>query len=84
MTNARILNCINTLNAFANMRLPVRISNVILRNSKLLQKEYEVYEKQLNMIYDSYDKYMIKDEKGNNIDLSTPEKLYDYLIKELY
>ena len=65
MKNVKILNYVNTLNTFVNMKLPVRISNVILRNLQLLQKEYDVYETQLNMIYESYKDYMVKDKKGN-------------------
>lgn len=72
--NLELLNMMNILNAFAEKKLPQKISYAITRNLILLQKDYDCYMKSLKKLFSDYDEYIIKDENGDMVsnDLGIP------------
>lgn len=62
--NISLMNIVNTLNKYANTRLPQKISYAITKNMMLLGDDVDVYNKQIKLLFDSYDEYIIKDEDG--------------------
>ena len=59
-----IVNNLNILGAFAEKRLPQRISYAITRNLMLLQKEYQCYETEMKKLQEKYaDSIMYTDNK---------------------
>lgn len=65
LTNFAIVNMMNTLEKFAEKKLPQKISYAITKNLILLQSEYDCYIKSLNKLFVTYDEYMVRDEKKN-------------------
>ena len=65
LTNFAIVNMINTLEKFAEKKLPQKISYAITRNLILLQKDYDCYIKSLNKLFSDYDDYIVRDENKN-------------------
>lgn len=65
LTNFAIVNMMNTLEKFAEKKLPQRISYAITKNLILLQSEYDCYIKSLNKLFVNYDEYMVRDENKN-------------------
>ena len=65
ITNFKLIRYINILDLYSKKRLPQKISYAITRNCILLAKDYQVYEKELNKIYENYSQYMKKDDLGN-------------------
>lgn len=74
LTNFAVVNMINTLEKFAEKKLPQKISYTITRNLMLLQKDYDCYIKSLNKLFSNYDDYIVKDENNNmmNNDIGIP------------
>lgn len=64
MTNFVLINLMNTLQVYAEKKLPQKISYAITRNVMNIAREYQIYESQLKKIFDEYSEYMIKDDKG--------------------
>lgn len=64
-TNFNLIKQINILDLYSKKKLPQRISYAITRNCILMSKDYQIYEKELNNIYENYSDYMVKDEDGN-------------------
>ncbi len=62
--NISLMNIVNTLNKYANTCLPQKISYAITKNMMLLSDDVDVYNKQIKLLFDSYDEYIIKDENG--------------------
>ena len=58
---------LNQLAEYQNAKLPQKISYAITKNLITLQKEYDVYEAQLNKIIASYSDHILKDENNNPI-----------------
>ncbi len=67
VNNYFLINMMNTLNAYAEKKLPQKINYAIIRNLLILQKEVEIYENQLKKILDEYTEHFVKDEEGNVI-----------------
>lgn len=65
VTNFAIVNMINTLEKFAEKKLPQKISYAITRNLILLQKDYDCYMKSLNKLFHDYDGHIVRDENDN-------------------
>ncbi len=65
LTNFAVVNMINTLEKFAEKKLPQKISYAITRNLILLQKDYDCYLKSLNKLFSNYDDYIVRDENEN-------------------
>lgn len=65
LTNFAIVNMMNTLEKFAEKKLPQKISYAITKNLILLQGEYDCYIKSLNKLFVTYDGYMVRDENKN-------------------
>lgn len=67
LTNFAIVNMMNTLEKFAEKKLPQKISYAITRNLILLQNDYNCYIKSLNKLFTDYDEYIVRDENKNII-----------------
>jgi hypothetical protein len=65
LSNMAIINRINTLNKYADTRLPQKISYAITRNLIIFQREYDCYSEELKKIINKYEDSMAKDEMGN-------------------
>ena len=52
--NFTIINMINTLNSFAEKKLPQKISYAITRNLMLLQKDYDCYSKSIEKLFEEH------------------------------
>ena len=63
--NIKVINVIDFLNKFGDMKLPVKISFAIIKNQNYFNKEYQVYIEALKKIYDAYSDNFAKDDKGN-------------------
>lgn len=63
--NIKVINVIDFLNKFGDMKLPVKISFAIIKNQNHFNKEYQVYIEALKKIYDAYSDNFAKDDKGN-------------------
>lgn len=63
--NIKVINVIDFLNKFGDMKLPVKISFAIIKNQNHFNKEYQVYIEALKKIYDAYSYNFAKDDKGN-------------------
>lgn len=74
LTNFSIVNIINTLEKFAEKKLPQKISYAIMRNLILLQKDYDCYTKSLNKLFNDYNEHMVRDKNNNvmNNDMGIP------------
>ena len=64
INNYNIIGLLNTLNKFANKRLPQKICYAITKNVMIIDKEYKIYTEQLKKIIDNYDEYIEVDENG--------------------
>lgn len=65
ITNLNLINKLNILEKYSEKKFPQKISYAIIRNLTLLTKEYELYNKQLGKIIDSFSDSIIKDENGH-------------------
>ena len=65
ITNSTLISISNILDCFSSKKLPQKISYAITRNIMIISKEYEIYKKQLDKLFNEYSDYMTKDEKGN-------------------
>lgn len=65
ITNAKLVEFVNVLNAHENDKLPQKIAYAILKNSIIMGREYKVYIQQVQAVLDQYKPYTIKDENGN-------------------
>lgn len=63
--NYTLISMMNTLQNYSSKKLPQKISYAITRNLMQFSKEYEVYDAQLNKIFETYSDRMVKDEEGN-------------------
>ena len=63
--NFMIIRMLNTLNAYSEKRLPPKISYGIIKNVRILQGEYVVYESQLKKLFSDYEGKYVTDESGN-------------------
>ena len=63
-TNRDIIAILNTLNQYQNSKLPQKISYAITKNTMVYSKEYECYEKELTKLKETYDEYIVKNDKG--------------------
>lgn len=64
INNFDLIQIQNILNNNSDKKLPQKISFAIIKNMMQLDKDFEVYQKALQKIFSSYDKYIIKDENG--------------------
>ena len=64
INNFDLIQIQNVLNNNSDKKLPQKISFAIIKNMMQLDKDFEVYQKALQKIFSSYDKYIIKDENG--------------------
>ena len=55
MNNYDLIQIINTLSRYENTKFPQKISYAITKNLMALQKEYAVYNSQLNKLFQKYD-----------------------------
>lgn len=89
INNYNIIGLLNTLNKFANKRLPQKICYAITKNVMIIDKEYKIYTEQLKKIIDNYDEYIEVDENGQKkfseqgIPVMTDEIQRENFIKEL-
>ncbi len=67
--NIFLINYDNILSQFSEKKLPQKISFAITKNLLLIAKELEPYQKSLSNIIKSYDEYIEKDDKGEQITL---------------
>ena len=63
-SNFDMVQMLNILAKYENIKLPQKISYAILKNLKFLQDEYKIYSSQLKQIYNSYQSYYVKDKNG--------------------
>lgn len=63
--NIDIINAINFLNKFEEVKLPTKITFAIIKNQKYFRKEYDDYNKAFIKICEPYSKYFIKDKDGH-------------------
>jgi hypothetical protein len=64
ITNYALLSIMNILEIYESKKLPQKISYAITRNIMNVSKEYSIYDKQLNSIFNNYKGHMIKDDNG--------------------
>ena len=69
--NFDLIQILNLLKGLMNKKLPQRIGYAISKNIMTLDNEYDLYEKELKKILDSYQDYYIKDDKDNPVMLPT-------------
>ena len=65
LTNFELITMFNTLDGYANKKLPQKISYAITKNIIILRGECECYEKELQKLFSEYDDKAVKDDKGN-------------------
>lgn len=65
LTNLQIINYMNVLEAYAQKKIPQKISYAITHNFMIISKEYQIYESQLKKIFDIYKDHMLVDDDGN-------------------
>lgn len=65
--NIEIINVINFLNKFGDMKLPAKISFAIIKNQNYFNKEYKDYTDVLQKMYESYSDHFKKDKEGQVI-----------------
>lgn len=72
--NIEIINVINFLSKFGDMKLPAKISFAIIKNQNYFNKEYKDYTDALKKVYESYSDYFKKNDHGDIItnDASIP------------
>lgn len=63
--NFMIIRMLNTLNNYSEKRLPPKISYGIIKNVRILQDEYVIYESQLKKLFADYEGKYVTDETGN-------------------
>jgi hypothetical protein len=64
LTNYSLINLINSLDKYSNLKLPQKISYALTKNIMKLQAEYSYYDKALNKLFEKYYDCFEKDEKG--------------------
>lgn len=62
--NIEIINVINFLNKFGDMKLPAKISFAIIKNQNYFNKEYKDYTDVLQKTYESYSDTLRKIKRG--------------------
>lgn len=65
ITNYVLVNLINILGTYKNIKLPQKISYAITKNIMLLSAEYEVYKTQFENLINEYREHLVKDAEGN-------------------
>lgn len=63
--NIDLVAIMNRLDSYGTKKLPQKISYAITRNLMLISTEYNIYEKALNKIFETYQDDMVKDDDGN-------------------
>lgn len=63
--NIEIINVINFLNKFGDMKLPAKITFAIIKNQNYFQKEYQDYVSALGKVYDVYSDNFKKNKNGD-------------------
>lgn len=71
MKNRELINAIESINALAALKLPVRTSFAVALNLKAVRDHVEVFEEQRKKIVE---KHTLKDEKGVPVPVYLPEK----------
>lgn len=64
MTNLSLVNYLNALSSYVDMKLPQKINYAIARNIAKISRDYNIYNNQLQKLFENYKDHMIKDEKG--------------------
>ena len=67
INNYSLVNRINILNKYGAKRLPQRISYAITKDLIVMEKEYDVYVKALNNLFNRYNESLIRDDNGEVI-----------------
>ena len=67
LKNIDMIDRVAVLSKFGDMHLPQKISYAIMRNTTILKKEMEIYQKSLDVIMDKYSEWFVKDENGKNV-----------------
>lgn len=65
MKNIVLVGLLNTLGTYSEFKLPQKIGYAITRNMITIQKEYAVYEQQMQKIFKNFEEYTLKDDEGN-------------------
>ena len=74
LTNRKIVNDANLLGNLTHKQLPIKVSYAIAKNISKIEKELEIYNKEIQKLID---KYCLKDEEGNLIDENNQFKIAD-------
>lgn len=64
MRNIELVNYSNRLERYAEMKLPQKLVYAIIRNIRIISKEYETYDKMLKSLFRKYEDSMIHDDSG--------------------
>jgi len=67
--NIEMVNIAQTLDSFAEKYLPQKISYAITRNITMIGSDLQSYSKSLDKILKTYSDYVVKDEKGEVVNL---------------
>lgn len=67
MTNFTMVKVMNMLDMYSNKKLPQKISFAITKNLLNIKKEYQVYDIELNKIFDEYSSCFVFDDSGSLI-----------------
>lgn len=67
INNYSLVNRINILNKYGTKRLPQRISYAITKDLIVMEKEYDVYIKALNNLFNRYNDSLIRGDDGEVI-----------------
>ena len=62
--NIEIIDVLNYVNKFADMKLPAKITFAIIKNQNYFNKEYKDYTDALQKVYESYSDHFKKDKDG--------------------
>ena len=65
--NFEIVQTLNLLKQYEDKKFPQKINYAISKNYILLEAEYQLYQKELKKIVDSYEPYYKKDEKSGEV-----------------
>lgn len=63
--NFEIIDVMNHLNKFGDMKLPAKITFAIIKNQNYFNKEYKDYTDALQKVYESYSDHFKKNKEGN-------------------
>lgn len=65
VTNFALIEMMNILQSISEKKLPQKLSYMIAENVEIIENKYNLYESQLKKLFESYDKYIIRDNEGN-------------------